>query len=190
MCYTFKKAILMKDRFPIPILLIMVLASCSPRAPGQVISPAPQEITPSNIQAAACAVTRPPAPAFHAPSPYAFKSPFEGEFWYGTDSLWTSLPTSGSWPGLPHNTEGYTQKIFLWRKGYSGEAEPQPKISITGERLDSSPLTFTASGGTNAFAQDIGEVMLIGVNIPSLGCWKITAKYANTELSFVSRVDP
>jgi hypothetical protein len=167
----------------------MLLASCHPGPLNQVTPSETQTVAPYE-SLTPCAATQPPTPAFHAPLPYSFKSPFEGEFWYGSDSLWTSLPNTGSWPALPQTTEGYSQKIFLWRKGYSAEAEPRPKISITGERLDSPPLTFTASGGTNAFGADIGEVMLIGVTIPSLGCWKITGKYANAVLTFVIRVTP
>jgi hypothetical protein len=127
---------------------------------------------------------------FVPPAPYLSNGPSGGEFWYGSDSLWTALPVSGSWWGLPHNPEGYSQKNFWWRKGYSVEAEPQPKLSITGERLDTSPLTFKVSGGTNAFAEDIGEAMLFGVDLPTLGCWKITGQYRTAKLSFVVWVAP
>jgi hypothetical protein len=32
--------------------------------------------------------------------------------------------------------------------------------------------------------------MLVGVDFPTLGCWKITGKYAGAELSFVIWVAP
>jgi hypothetical protein len=32
--------------------------------------------------------------------------------------------------------------------------------------------------------------MLLGVDFPALGCWKITGKYVGAELSFVIRVIP
>jgi hypothetical protein len=187
----------MKYLYPMPVILIMLLSSCSHK-PSVQVTPSTIQITlPSNSPVviphdppAACAVTQPPIPAFIPPAPYSARAPFEGEFWYGSDSLWTSLPSSGSWPDLPQDARGYSQKIFLWRKGYSVNSEPRPKLSIAGERLDPPPLTFTVSGGTNAFAEDIGEAMLIGVDFPSLGCWKITGKYGNAELIFVIRVTP
>ena len=73
----------MQGRFLVPVILTMLLASCHPGPLNQV--------TPSETQTAAphesltpCAVTQPQTPAFHAPLPYSFKSPFEGEFWYGS----------------------------------------------------------------------------------------------------------
>lgn len=179
------------------VIIIMLLAACQPGPATQMASPATSESTASTNAAvvlsdppASCAVTLPPDPAFVPPAPYLPDGPSAGEFWYGSDTLWTALPASSIWDGLPHTSEGYTQKILWWRKGYSAEAEPQPKLSITGERLDGSPLTFMASRATNAFAADIGQAMLLGVDIPALGCWKITGKYAGAELSFVIRVAP
>jgi hypothetical protein len=32
--------------------------------------------------------------------------------------------------------------------------------------------------------------MLVGIDLPTLGCWKITGKYADAELSFVVWVAP
>jgi hypothetical protein len=61
--------------------------------------------------------------------------------------------------------------------------DPQPAISVVGTRLDA-PGTFTAGPGTNASA-DFGQAMLAGVEIPSPGCWQITASYGGAVLSFV-----
>ena len=61
--------------------------------------------------------------------------------------------------------------------------EPQPRISVVGTRLDA-PGTLTSGPGTNASA-DFGEAMLVGVEIPSPGCWQITASYGDAVLSFV-----
>src|SRR5512133_334571 len=63
-----------------------------------------------------CPVTQPPNPPFTPPPPYSTLTPLG--FWYGTASLWTDVPANGVWSGLPHNPEGYTQKVFWWRKGY------------------------------------------------------------------------
>ena len=64
----------------------------------------------------------------------------EGQFWFGTDRLWANLPTDGIWKGLPRDTTPghptFFQKLFWWRQGYEGRAEPRPKLTVTGKRLD------------------------------------------------------
>jgi len=130
-----------------------------------------------------CPVTHGPNPPFTPPPPYS--QDFTGEFWYGTDDLWTSIPTSGVWSSLPHNPDGYTQKVFWWREGYSWTEEPEPQLSVTGRRLDAPAPPLHVSRATNAFAADIGSAMLVGVDFLTLGCWEITGHYADSELSFV-----
>ena len=139
---------------------------------------------------ATCPVTRPPAPPFTPPPPYSAQAPFQGDFWYGTDSLWTAVPKNGMWDGLPLNPEGYTQKVFWWRKGYSIQEEPLPALRVAGQRLDASAPPLNASRATNAFASDIQSAMLVGVDFPTPGCWKITGQYNGQELSFVVWVAP
>jgi hypothetical protein len=63
-------------------------------------------------------------------------------------------------------------------------------LIVTGERLDASAPLLVASRATNAYADDIDSAMLVGVDLPTLGCWKITGKYADAELSFVVWVAP
>ncbi len=138
---------------------------------------------------ASCPVTTPQDPVFVPPSPYDSLG-FEGVFWYGSNSLWTALPNDGVWWGLPHNPSGYTQKLFWWREGYVWTEEPEPDLIVTGERLDAPAPPLVSSKGTNAYAADIGSAMLVGVDFPTLGCWKITGKYADADLSFVIWVAP
>ena len=141
-------------------------------------------IPPSN-----CPVTVPQDPPFVPPAPYD-KLGFDGEFWYGSNSLWTAVRQNGVWEALPHNPEGYTQKVFWWREGYSAGQEPEPELAVTAERLDAQAPIIKGSKATNASASDIGSAMLVGVDLPTLGCWKITGKYGGTELSFVVWVAP
>ena len=136
-----------------------------------------------------CHVTQPPNLPFIPPSPYS-PNALWNDFWYGTDSLWTAVPRNGVWSALPHNPEGYTQKVFWWRKGYSWKEEPEPPLSVTGRRLDAPAPSLNVSRATNAFAEDIGSAMLVGVDFPTLGCWEITGRYTGTELSFVVWVAP
>lgn len=136
-----------------------------------------------------CPVTRPPNPPFTPPPPYPRSAP-GNNFWYGTDSLWTAVPRSGVWSDLPHNPEGYTQKVLWWRTGYSWTAEPEPDLTVSGRRLDAWVSPLNVSRATNAFAEDIQSAMLVGVDFPTLGCWEITGQYAGTERSFVVWVAP
>ena len=54
-------------------------------------------------------------------------------------------------------------------------------------RLDG-PGQFKSDGrGTNAFA-DFGAAMLVGVTIPTTGCWELTGTYRGERLSYVVRV--
>jgi hypothetical protein len=135
-----------------------------------------------------CPVTQPPDPPFIPPPPYP--THLQSEYWYGTESLWTSLPLGRVWSGLPHNPEGYTQKVFWWRKSYNWRAEPEPNLVVSGQRLDAAAPPLNVSRATNAFAEDIQSAMLVGVDFPTLGCWKITGRYRGTELSFVIWVAP
>lgn len=137
-----------------------------------------------------CAVTQPPAQPFVPPSAYPAQAPY-GDFWYGTEKLWTSLRPDGKWYALPHGEGGYTQKVFWWRNAYVGTAEPQPALTVTGKRLDGDAPPLLASGATNAYHSDFGGwAMLTGVDVPTYGCWELTGKYGDATLSFVVRVAP
>jgi len=188
------------------LILASLLVSCANLQPQEVRAlegyrmptdvPAPTALTQtaeseiaSKIPPTDCPVTVPQDPAFTPPSPYDSLG-FEGEFWFGSDSLWTAIRQDGIWYSLPHNPEGYTQKVFWWREGYVWTEEPQPDLNVTGERLDAFAPPLIASKATNAYAGDIGSAMLVGVDVPTLGCWKVTGKYKDAELSFVVWVAP
>ncbi len=140
--------------------------------------------------AAACPVTRPPEPPFRPPAPYPPSAPYPSFFWYGSDALWTFLRVDGAWSGLPKDTNWYGQKVFWWRDGFDWRTEPQPAIAVTGRRLDDNTLLARASRSTHGWNDDLGAFMLIGVTLPTEGCWEITGRYGGTDLSFVVWVAP
>ncbi len=127
-----------------------------------------------------CPVTQPPQPAFIPQTGFA---PEEGQFWHGSDSLWTPLPTNGTWNALPKSAQGFTQKIFWWSQGYAQDAEPQPGLTVSGRRLDGKAPALAISQPTNG-SSDKGEFMLVGVEFPVEGCWQITGNYKDETLSF------
>jgi hypothetical protein len=94
------------------------------------------------------------------------------------------------WSDLPHNPEGYTQKLFWWSEFFSLKNEPEPDLMVFGKRLDEEAPALKVSKATNASAADIGSAMLVGVDFPTAGCWEITGQYKNSELSFVVWVAP
>lgn len=194
--------------YPHLFLFVALLTGCAPKAgaePAEVkalenptatglpeslapVDTATPEIVPHDPPAS-CPITVPQDPAFTPPVPYDTMG-FSGEFWYGSNSLWTAVRENGTWEALPHNPEGYTQKVFWWRDGYIWTEEPEPELTVTAERVDAQAPSVHASKATNASASDIGSAMLVGVDLPTLGCWKITGKYADAELSFVVWVAP
>ena len=194
------------------LILTALLVGCAPKAAAQpeevkVLEESPSTLTDLSARSVSnstdtarsevvphdppvtCPITFRQDPLFTPPAPYS-ELGFEGDFWYGSDSLWTAVPQNGVWAGLPHNPEGYTQKVFWWRDGYVWNEEPEPDLTVTGERLDAPAPPLIVSKATNAYAADIGSAMLVGVDFPTLGCWKITGQYKKTELSFVMWVAP
>jgi hypothetical protein len=127
-----------------------------------------------------CPLTK-PEPPFEAPIS-ARLSPDVA--WYGTARLWVLLDRDGEdWTGLPHSKFGYTQKTFWWRDGYQASSEPIPPIFVMGRRLDG-PGSFGFGPGTNA-SSELGASMLVGIDIPTVGCWELTGNYGTDTLSYV-----
>jgi hypothetical protein len=135
-----------------------------------------------------CSVTRPPARPFVPPLPYAILTG-PNSFWLGTEKLWTLLPADGTWKGLPHYTPtdtAFRQKLFWWREGYDLH-NYQPPLKVTGKRLDSpAPPLATDEHANGSWTDDRDHpFIVVGIDIPTLGCWKITGRFENGELSYV-----
>lgn len=167
------------------------LSACAAPNPTALPASSTTAATLPAVPPATCPITLPAGAAFIPPAPYPATPPanYPGQFWYGTADLWTLLQSDGTWANLPMNIAGYTQKLFWWREGYSSTAEPNPKLTVTGKRLDASAAPFSAADASNAFS-DLGRSMDIGVVIPTAGCWEITGHYNDHKLSFVVWVAP
>jgi hypothetical protein len=159
------------------------------RPAGPVASALPDSAEVAQVPDSACPVTMPQNPPFTPPAPSPASPPGE-HFWYGSDSLWTALPQNGVWAALPHNPEGYTQKLIWGRKGYSSTEQPEPQLIVTGRRMDAPAPPLHVDKATNVLADDIGSAMMVGVDFPTLGCWEISGRYQEAELSFVVWVLP
>jgi len=133
------------------------------------------EALPNSVPAS-CPVTRPENSSF---VPSAAIALFPGRFWYGTPALSVQ-------PRLDGIGRVGSDKVFWWSDGYDWRTAPQPNLAVTGRRLDGPGSPVVDSPATHALnGTDIGVAMLVGVSIPTPGCWEITGTYAGTTLRFV-----
>lgn len=194
----------------VPVVGLSVLIGCVSAAPGSdrsasvpsqasVTSPSatPADTAGSSMAAATpphvpstCHVTKPMhlfVPPAGSAAPARLPAYYDAE-WYGTARLWTILRHNGEvWYGLPHGPDGLVQKTFWWSADFDVNHERQPAISVTGRQLDGPGRFASPAPGTNAQA-DFGSAMLMGVDVPTTGCWQITATYRHASLSFVAWV--
>ena len=135
-----------------------------------------------------CATTLPPNPSFVPPSPYR-QDATTGRFWYGTESLWTLLDVPGTW--RMGGGKVYTTKLMYWRRGFDWRKEPEPKLLVTATRLDREAPSVAAEHANAVFVTGPQPAaMVTGIDIPTTGCWKLTAQYRDQKLSFVVSVQP
>jgi hypothetical protein len=133
-----------------------------------------------------CPVTKLQEHPFMPPAPY----PSVGNSWIGTAKLWTFVPSDGMWRSLGHYTpedSRFRQKLFWWHEGYDFRIENPPTLTVTGERLDAlAPPIAMDEHANNGWTDDSKHpFMVVGIFIPTLGCWKITGHYKGEELSYV-----
>src|SRR5437763_13634837 len=167
-------------RFASLLSLILFLATSFGQNPNTSVAPD------------SCPVTKPAEQAFVPPAPHPAKLP-RGEFWFGTEKLWTFLPVTGMWSGLPHYTADdptFRQKVAFWRDGYDPHAEPQPNLTVTGRRIDSQAPPLQTDGKGNGSWTDDDEFVMTGINFPTTGCWEITGRFDEDKLTFVVWVAP
>jgi hypothetical protein len=162
------------------ILPLFCLMLMSPLCIGQETPKAP--VVPET-----CPVTKPAMQPFVPPRPYPAK-PSRGQFWFGTDELWTALPETGAWIGLGHYTPSdptFRQKLQFWREGFDAHAPTEAKLTVTGRRTDSpAPPLQTDGPGIPSWRGD-DQFFMTGINFPTTGCWEVTGRYEDVELTFV-----
>jgi hypothetical protein len=112
---------------------------------------------------------------------------FGGDVWYGTEKLWTVLPRDGVWRGLgpagPHDF-AYDNKLPWGRTNPPFRRRDDP-LTVTGKRLDGPAPVFTETEESSGFGPDYsGEGIMGGIEIPTFGCWQITGRYKDTDLTF------
>lgn len=138
----------------------------------------------------ACPLTIPPQPGLVPPEPYPSQAPeLYQAVWYGTSALWTMLDPEGEvWSGIPQVHGGMIgEKTIWWSDLYNGTND-RP-ITVTGRQLDGSASFEGVGPGGGGFREDIGSFMMVGIEIPAAGCWELTTRYGDAELSYVVMVE-
>jgi hypothetical protein len=145
------------------------------------------------VPPASCRLTVPPAEPFTPLPPYELG---ENSFWLGTEKLWTVLRKSGEvwgWapraPGHEHDVQPLTAKTFWGSVDFDYRKEYPPELKVTGKRLDGDAPPLLTLRATNAFPGP-AAAMLVGVYVPTPGCWEITGDYKGQKLSFVVWLQP
>jgi len=121
-----------------------------------------------------CAVTKAYDNPFVPPYPYHPKT-MSGDPWFGTDRLWIDPPVT---------MKGHRQKMEWWRQGYDWFVDGDPKLKVTGRRLDSPAPPLVAVAHPVGLRAPTAH-MMVGMTFPTVGCWEITGRYEDEELTFV-----
>ena len=161
---------------PICTLTLLALSPVVASADGE--APIPES----------CPVTRStPETRFTPPPPARALDERLGMFWYGSDSLYTALYSDGRWRGIKSPT-GTRNKSFWHRKNPEWLQEAPYELNVTYRQLSTTEPMFTAANVTNAI---MGKqvAMLLMLELPTRGCWEVTASYKNAHVSFVTWVD-
>lgn len=181
-------------RLAIVVALLAAACGAESRGSGRQANDARTPATATAVPAAGshdeCPITLPPQPGYVPPEPYPARPPqLYQAVWYGTADLWTMLSPEGEiWRDLPQHRGTFTQKTLWWAEDLSTNDAPTPLI-LTGRRLDRAGVFETGPSIGASFREDIGDFIVVGMEIPAAGCWELTARYGDSELSYVVLVD-
>ncbi len=163
--------------------LALLVAACNAQGNPVVAEAAGktfQESASENKGFTECPVTQPAEPSFIPPEPWPSKPPGETQFWFGDSGLWTALPIHGSWRQL-----AYGEKFWWWSEEFDVSEDPTPDLAVSARRLDGDAPAFQESEATNGYHESFNWAMLMGVTLPSPGCWEFTGHYKDHTLVFV-----
>ena len=151
-------------------------------------SPALSQNRKTQIAPKTCAVTNPFEYPFVPPRPYLAS---RGVNWFGTDRLWTFLPSDGIW-GLGEKTFWFREEWGRYKR--SNQSIPPidtAKFMVTARRLDGPAPPPEVGQASSSYREEDWKAFLVGgINFPATGCWEVSARYENDELTFVVWVVP
>ena len=172
---------------------IVVLASTALLASGQEPTPKTGHRASGGKPPASCHVTLPDGKFAPKLSTSGHGELSSGGAWYGTEKLWTVLPRDGIWrgsgPAGPHDF-AYGNKLPWGRTNPPFRRRDDP-LTVTGKRLDGLAPVFTETFESSGFGPDYsGEGIMGGIEIPVFGCWQITGRYKDADVTFTVWVAP
>jgi hypothetical protein len=141
-----------------------------------------------------CPVTKVSDNPFVPPHPYHAKT-MSGGSWFGTDGLWIAPPADGIWGGQHFSTTDPASgsktdwwreaKVSWWRQGYDWRVDSASKLKVTGRRLDSTAPPLVAHEANAVGIKFPNIYMMDSLYFPTPGCWEITGRYEDDEVTFV-----
>jgi hypothetical protein len=163
----------------IAVPLVVVLQAGT--GTGPITSTGPNDVakpSPDGSGSFDCPVTLPATLPLSAPESHPDQPGNPEMAWYGTEDLWTALPIDGDYG---------PRKSVWWSSSFAGGGiEQTPAIDVVWERLDADDPPITNDGyGTNAHTVADGWFMIAGSDPDEPGCWRVTARYAGSSLSYV-----
>jgi hypothetical protein len=133
-----------------------------------------------------CLTTLPASLAFVPPAPYSERASV-GNFWYGTTKLWTQLLINGTW-NATENDGSHLTKLVFWRQGFDWRTERNPNLIVTARRIDGEAPSVAVAHAEPVFVTTEHPAIMVGLTIPTPGCWNVNAYYAGVSLEFVVSV--
>ena len=134
-----------------------------------------------------CPVTKQPSPPFVPPAGYPQYQTPQG-FWYGSDSLWTMV-SPHPWRAGGNNGA----KLTYYRRGFDWKSIDNLRLTVIGRRVDAfAPLVWSDGASSVSVGRSNapgGMAMMTGIDIPTTGCWEISAHYVNQTLTYTIRVE-
>ena len=119
--------------------------------------------------------------------PWHGTNPIGGEVaWYGSESIAVLLPLDGVWPVMDRE-RNFGNKLWFWSKDWSHEEEPVPALKLEAYELADANLRGQTTPHTHGFGEG-WSAMLTGLAFPASGCWRVTAEYRGSEVTFVTLV--
>jgi hypothetical protein len=133
-----------------------------------------------------CAVTKQPNPPFSPPAGYDKYPNTPEDFMYGTDLLWTVV-RQHTWRAGGNDGA----KLPYYRRGYDMRKPDYPGLAVVARRVDAvAPLVWAGKGVGISLEPIVPPTkiermaMLTAIDIPTAGCWEISAHYADQSLTY------
>jgi hypothetical protein len=76
-------------------------------------------------------------------------------------------------------------KVGWWRQGYDWRVNSASTLKLTGRRLDSTAPPLVAHEANAVGIRFPKAYMMDSLYFPAPGCWEITGRYGDDEVTFV-----